>query len=413
MKTITPEAAVRAAAGRTGIVSAPGCGTPITLLRAIGEHAEVLGNRTPLYSGLLLGNYPFIEAVRAGLLRYITWHVMPPVRDLVAAGAADFVPVRGSHVPRMLRAAGVDVVLIRVSPPDRHGFCHAGASGSYSLLALDHAALVIAEIDPDMPRPHGQAAVHTSRIDCFVETADDPPVYPGSGQPDDVSRRIARHILPLLPERPTLQIGIGTIPEALLDELSVARVGRLRFAGMATDSMVDIHEAGLLDVEDLWPIPPVFAVELMGTRKLFSFADENPLLGMFDTDVGIHPRVGQIDRFVSIQSAVEIDHRGQVNSEWANGAQLTGCGGSIDFNEAALASDGGVRIIAMPSMNLRTRSPKVVAELAPDAPVTLARHSIDYVVTELGVARLGFASVKERVKQLEAIAGGALNAGAA
>jgi 4-hydroxybutyrate CoA-transferase len=405
MNTITPQQAVHAIAGRRGIIPAPGCGTPTTLLRAIGQHADELGGRTPLYSGLLLGAYEFVEAVREGRLKYVTWHVMPPVRKLVAEGVVDFVPVRGSQVPRMLRTLGIDVLLLRVSPPDRFGFCSTGPSGSFPLMHLEHADLVIAEVDPRLPRTRGQASVHESRIDLCVESEDETPLFEGSGAPDEVSRRIAEHLLPLLPENPTLQIGIGSIPEALLDELHAAGAGGLRFVGMATDQMVDLHDAGLLDVKDLWPTPPILAAELMGSRKLLDFAHENPLLGVFDTDVGINASLGRIDRLVSIHSAIEVDHHGQVNSEWVKGAQLTGCGGSIDFLEAAIASEGGVRVIAMPAQNVRSATSKIVPELEPGAPVTIARHSVDYVVTEYGVARLGYASVRERVEALKAIAG--------
>lgn len=404
MKLVGPGEAIQHVAGRHAMLSGPGCGTPTTLLRAIGEHADALGGKVPLYSGLLLGDYPFVQAVREGRLRYATWHVMPPVRRLVADGVVDFIPVRGSQVPRMARALGIDVLLIRVSPPDAHGFCNTGPSGSFPLLAIDHAALVIAEIDETLPRTRGQSSIHESRIQLGVISEDPTPLFPGSGTPDEVSRQIARHIMALLPERPTLQIGIGGIPEALLDELRDADFGHLRFAGMATDGMVDLHEAGLLDVTDLWPVPPIFAAELMGSRRLLDFAHENPLLGVFDTNNGIHPRLGAIDRLVSIQSAVEIDVTGQLNSEWVNGAELSGCGGSIDFLEAALASRGGVRIIAMPSTDVRSATSKLVPELSHGAPVTIARHSIDYVVTEHGTARLGYASLRERLEALQAIA---------
>jgi 4-hydroxybutyrate CoA-transferase len=404
MKTVTPREAVAAMNGQGSILSAPGCGTPVTVLAALGEHAEEL-DKPELYSGLLLCDYPFLDAVHAGKLRYGTWHVMPPVRRMVADGSVPFFPVRGSQVPALVRHLGVGVVVIRASPPDRFGFCSMGPSVSYPYLALGHARLVVAEIDPELPRTRGQGAIHVDDIDLAIESGVPTPLYERSA-PDDVSRKIAEHIIPLLPEAPTLQIGIGAIPEALLEGLRVHGVGELRFAGMATDGMVDLHEAGLLERRNLFPYPPILAAELMGTRRLLDFAHENPMLGVYSTQIGITATsLSQIDRFVSIQSAIEIDALGQVNSEWVPGVgQLTGAGGSVDFLEAALHSEGGVRILAMPASNVRDASPKIVATLGDGAPVTIGRHSVDHVVTEHGVASLGFLPADERVRALVAIA---------
>lgn len=404
MKQVSPHAAITAMRGKGGILSAPGCGTPVTLLEALGRHAEEL-DAPALYSGLLLCDYPFLDAVRARTLSYGTWHVMPPVRRLVADGSVPFFPVRGSQVPALVRHLGVGVVLIRVSPPDVFGFCSLGPSVSYPYLALRHANLVVAEVDADLPRTRGQGAIHVSDIDLAVQSTYPTPVYERA-QSDEVSRRIAAHIIPLLPDEPTLQIGIGAIPEALVEALRDQRVGELRFAGMAIDGMVDLHEAGLLQRRNLFPFPPILAAELMGTRRLLDFAHENPLLGVYSTELGITATsLARIDRFVSIQSAIEIDGLGQVNSEWIPGVgQLTGAGGSVDFLEAALHSTGGVRILAMPASNVRDASPKIVAALGDGAPVTIGRHSVDHVVTEYGVASLGFASIAERLSALAAIA---------
>lgn len=404
MKTVAPREAVTSMRGHGAILAAPGCGTPVTLLEAVGDHSAELDGPC-LYSGLLLCDYSFLDAVRAGTLTYGTWHVMSPVRRLVADGTVAFFPVRGSQVPALARHLGVGVVLIRVSPPDKFGFCSMGPSVSYPYLALRHAQLVVAEIDSELPRTRGQGAIHVSDIDLAIESAHPTPIY-DRAEPDEVSRIIAGHIIPLIPEAPTLQIGIGAIPEALVDELRTRGAGELRFAGMATDGMVDLHEAGLLERRNLFPFPPILAAELMGTRRLLDFAHENPLLGVYSTELGITATsLARIDRFVSIQSAIEVDALGQANSEWIPGVgQLTGAGGSVDFLEAALHSRDGVRILAMPASNIRDASPKIVAAFDEGTPITLGRHSIDHVVTEHGVASLGFASTADRVAALAAIA---------
>jgi 4-hydroxybutyrate CoA-transferase len=388
--------------GRT-IVAAPGCGTPSTLLEMLARGANRLPG-TRLCSGLLLGDYPFLPAVEEGVLSYCTWHVMPAVRKLVADGAVPFYPVRASQVPGLVRHLGADVAFIRVTPPDRHGFCNLGPSVSYPLPAVRDASLVVAELDETLPRTRGESAIHVSKIDVAVESRSPMPEYPRA-KPDEMSRTIADHILPLLPPRPTLQIGIGAIPEALVEALRDQRVPDLRFVGMGVDGIADLHEAGLLEVDDMVPYPPVMTAELMGSRLLMDFAHENPVLGVYSTPLGITAStLYTMDRFVSINSAIEIDRLGQVNAEWVGGKQLTGTGGSIDFTESALLSIGGMRIIAMTSTNLRDASPKIVSSLASDVPITVPRHSVDYVVTEYGVARLGFASTRERAELLASVA---------
>ncbi|MFD9550653.1 acetyl-CoA hydrolase/transferase family protein [Nocardia salmonicida] len=385
------------------IVVAPGCGTPTTLLDLVGgRSSEIAG--TALYSGLLLCDYPFLDAVERGILTYGTWHVMPPVRNSVADGQVQFFPVRASQVPGLIRYLSADTAFIRVSPPDRHGFCSLGPSVSYPLVAVRNAELVIAEIDESVPRTRGEGSIHVSQIDLAIESQSLMPEY-YRPYPDEISRRIAEYIVPLLPENPTIQIGIGSIPEALVDRLAERGIDGLRFAGMATDGMVDLHEKGLLDLQRMTPFPAIMAAELMGTRKLMDFAEENPLLGVYSTPLGITASsLWAFDRFVSINSAVEVDRLGQVSAEWVGENQFSGIGGSVDFTEAAVHSEGGLRIIAMASTNLRDSSSKIVHSLRSGVPVTVARHSVDYVVTEYGAAHLAFATTTERIQALASIA---------
>jgi 4-hydroxybutyrate CoA-transferase len=297
MRLVDAEQALAQIGPGRRLVASPGCGAPTTLLRAIGEHPEAIEG-SHLYSGMLLGDYPFADAVRAGTIRYGTWHVMAPVRDLVRDGTVAYFPVRGSQVPRLIERLGIDVALVRVSPPDRHGYCSLGPSVSYVLGAIRHARLVVAELDDDVPRVHGEGNVHVSELDVCV-AATEPAAEYRRAEPDDVSRAIAHNIIGLLPQEPVLQIGIGSIPEALIDELIAQRIGGVRFVGMAVDGIVDLHDAGLLAREPLWPHPPVLAAELMGTRRLMDFADGNPAVGVYSTAVGIDARaLSRVDGLV-------------------------------------------------------------------------------------------------------------------
>lgn len=382
------------------VVAGCGCGTPTTLLSALGGLARA-ERRWTLSSGLQLGDPGFVTAVAEGRLAYRTWHVVKETADLVASGRADFVPLRGSQVPSVLARWGVDHALIRVSPPDAAGEVSLGTSPSYPWSLVRTARHVIAEIDPTMPRTHGRTRIPVSAIDVLVESEQPTPLHL-SRPPDEVSRRIAATILPLLPHDPVLQMGIGAVPEAMTELLADADLGRPRFVGMGNDGMVELLERGVLGPIDP-SSPAIVALELMGSRRLLDAAHDNPAITAHPVeDEGVARRLARFDRFVSINSAVEIDLSGQVNAEWMRGRQVSGTGGSIDFVEAAAASEGGLRILALPSLS--AGHSRIVERLEDTTPVTLSRQSVDVVVTEHGIARLAGLSLRERREALIAIA---------
>lgn len=379
------------------IVAGGGCGTPTGLLQILGEVAEARRG-WELWSGILLRASSVCKAVADGRLAYRTWHVVRQTRGLVARDPGVFVPLRGADVPGILSARGVDALLIRVSPPDEQGWCSLGTSPSYVQPLLASAAVVVAEIDPTMPRTRGQSAVHLSIFHAAEPAIDPVPEYASVG-PDEVALRIAANILPLLPPEPTLQLGLGAIPESLASLLVTADLRAVRAVGMVTDSIVDLALAGRLYAG---PGPAVEAIELMGTRRLLDWADDNPTVAMYPVTVmGTPAALASRERIVSVVSAVEVDLAGQCNVEWV-GRQISGVGGAMDFVEGARASVGGLRIVAMPS-TARGRS-RIVRQLAPGAPVSLPRHSVDVVVTEHGVARLAGRSLAERADALRSVA---------
>lgn len=379
------------------IVSGGGCGTPTGLLRILGEVAEARRG-WELWSGILLGDSGILEGVLDGRLAYRTWHVVRQTRALVAQDPRVFVPLRGADVPGVLAARGVDALLVRVSPPDQEGWCTLGTSPSYVQPLLASASVVVAEIDPTMPRTRGESAVHVSSFHSVEQAVDPVPEYVSVG-PDEVAFRIAAQIVPLLPAEPTLQLGLGAIPESLASLLVTADLGPIRAVGMVTDSIVDLAAAGRLYAG---PGPAVEAIELMGTRRLLDWAGDNSSVAMYPvTRMGTPEVLGARERVVSVVSAVEVDISGQCNLEWV-GRQISGVGGAMDFAEGARASVGGLRIVAMPS-TARGRS-RIVRQLAPATPVSLPRHSVDVVVTEHGVARLAGRSLAERAEALRSVA---------
>lgn len=381
------------------LVSLPGMGAPSTLLGTIKDVCA--GRNWTLSSGILLGDYPFLGAVDAGELAYRTWHVTAAVAEHVADGRVGFVPARASMVPGLIRQWGVGAALIRVSPPDAGGMCSLGPSTSYARAAVEAAALVIAEIDPAVPRTCGDSLVPAWAFDSLVESASAIPEYRPAAD-TDVGGRIADHVLDLVPRDPVLQIGFGAIPESLLRSLPAAGLGHVRFVGMGTDLMVDLAEAGVFRREDVMPAAAVLSAELMGTHRLLRFAHENPAVEMASSSVVHDPcRLGSIERFVSINTALEIDVAGNVNAEVLRGRQISGPGGGPDFVEGAARSPGGLRIVALPAASSDGARSRIVPRVEA---VTVPGAMIDAVVTEYGVARLAGLTSRQRIEALAAIA---------
>jgi 4-hydroxybutyrate CoA-transferase len=388
------EALADLAPGAT-VVATPGSATPETILRELGRRAMEVGD-VGLEAGLLLGSFPFADAVRERRMTYRSWHVWGAGRAMARGGLVDYVPLRASDVPGYLATRAFDVALVRVAPPDREGWCNLGPSATYTRSALAAARRVIAEVDPALPRTCGDTDLHVDEIDRLVDADTPTCLYP----PDKITtagRAVAARVVPLVPRDAVLQIGIGAVPAAVLAALAEHDVGTPRFVGMATDSMA--HLIGARPSTGA-----ITAVELMGSTALFEYADRNPGVQMVSSDAG-HAVLGlsREDRFVSINSAMCVDLSGQVASDQMGELPLAGIGGSVDFAEAGRLSSGGVRIIALAAID-RTGHSTIRRRLPQGTPVTLPRHSVDVVVTEYGTARLTGASLRERAARLAAIA---------
>jgi acyl-CoA hydrolase len=298
----------------------------------------------------------------------------------------------------MLARWGVDVALVRVSPPDKHGQVSLGGSVGYGLDALRLASVRIAEVDPSVPRTCGQSTVPVTVFDALIESATAMPEHVAA-TPDETSRVIAEHVLGLLPRDPVLQIGIGGIPESVLAGLAGADLGSVRFEGMASDGMVDLFEQGCLDPGQ---VDAVRSPELMGTSRLMSFAAANPAIGVYPSSSSHDTaRLGRLDRLVSVNGAIEVDLQGQVNVETVRGRPVAGVGGSLDFVEGAGRSPGGVRVVAIAAASPDGTASRIVPSVST---VTVPGASTDVVVTEHGIARLEGLTARERAEALIAIA---------
>lgn len=389
--TLTPDLSV---------VLPPGCSEALAIEAELGAQRERLAGMA-ISSGLLLGDYGFLGG--EGEYRYSTWHVMAPVRAGIEDGSVDFFPIRGSRVMSLFEDGHLrpDVAVVHVSPPDSHGYCSLGTSASYPLTLARIADRVIAQVNPQMPRTLSSSYLNVADFDVIVEV-DEPLLEYGSPQIDEVSRQIGEQVAELIPDGATLQIGIGSIPEAVLDSLASAGRRGLTLWGMGVDSAVDLIGQGVLGGNGR---PAIVTAEMMGTRKLFDFAAENPAVLLEPFEVVLDP--GQMvaaGKFISVNSAVEIDLSGQVNAEFAGGRQISGVGGGFDFLTGALNCPGGRSVIAISADAGNGRFSRIVPSLAPGAPVSVPRHHVQTVVTEHGVAHLDGLPLRRRAEALIAIA---------
>ena len=328
--------------------------------------------------------------------RYVTWQVGPPIRRLFARGSIGFLPLRFRDVPRVFGPGGplaAEVAILQCSPPVG-GRVNLGISCSIFPSVVAAARMVIAEIHPDMPRTHGATELPVEEIDLAIDAAG-PLGTLARAEPDPVDDAIVENVLALVPEASWVQLGVGAVPDAILARLAGIRGVNLH-SGMLTEPLV-----GFLDAAG--PEARVVTGEVEGSPELYRRVAADARASFQPTAI-VHdvPYLARLPRFVSINSALEIDLHGQVNGETVDGAQVSGVGGSLDFAEGARYSEGGVSIVALRS-TARGRS-RIVPRLGEGTAVTLPRFAVDTVVTEHGVARLAGRDLEQRAEALVAIA---------
>jgi 4-hydroxybutyrate CoA-transferase len=382
-----------------------GCGEPVALVSEILRQADRLGPLT-LMGGLRLDDYPFGAAAHAGRLRFATWHHSARLTEAQARGDVDFVPIRYFDTVSVFAAGGAwtpDVVLVHCAPPDRGGYLSLGVSVSYALVAARHAPRVIAQVNPRMPRTLGNAFLHRSQIDCWVEAEHPLVEYPPTAV-GEVERAIASQVAALVPDGATVQVGVGSIPQAVMEALGSKR--DLGIHSLLVDHMLPLIESGVINNSRKRLHRGRMDVgEIMGTERLFRWAHDNPAVNMEPSDIVHDPEVvGALGDFVSVNSGLEVDLLGQVNAESVDGRQITGIGGQFDFVLGASRAVGGRSIIALPSTGRQGKVSRIVAQLSPRARVTTPRFLTDYVVTEYGTAELRGKSDAGRARALARIA---------
>jgi acyl-CoA hydrolase len=402
-RTTLADAVARLTPGMN-VLLPPGCGEPVALVGEVCRQAERLRDLT-LMGGLHLGDYPFARPETAPL-RYATWHMAPALEEARRRGRVEFVPVRYFDVVREFGRGGrwaPDCVLVHCAPPDTRGYLSLGVAVGVTLPAARQAPLVIAQVNPAMPRTQGNGWLHRGQIDLWVE-ADEPLLAYPPPAVGEVERAIARHVAELVPDRATVQVGVGALPQAVLEALGARR--DLALHSLLVDAAVALVERGVVTgAAKRLHRGRLDIAEAMGTQRLFDFLHDNPLVNMESSEWVHDPEVvARLDRFVSINSALEVDLGGQVTAESLGSRQVAGIGGQFDFVLGASRSPGGAAIIALPSTGRNGEVSRIVTRLAPGAAVTTPRFVADWVVTEHGAAALKGRGERARAAALIAVA---------
>ncbi len=332
--------------------------------------------------------------------------VSASIRQSVNEGRADYVPVFLSEIPELFKQKilPIDVALVQVSPPDNHGYCSLGVSVDVARSAVNTAKYVIAAVNPNVPRTHGDGLIHSSRFHAMVECNE--PLYEARFG-DKVGKdelRIGEHVAGLIEDRATLQMGIGSIPDAVLKALTNHKDLGVH-TEMFSDGIVDLFEKDIINnkYKRIHPNKTVTGFAL-GTKRLYDYVNDNPAFQFLDIDYVNDPHIiRRNNKMVAINSAVEIDITGQVVSDSIGTYQYSGIGGQMDFMRGAALSEGGKPILALPSRTAKG-IPRIVPYLKQGAGVVTTRAHVHYVVTEYGIAYLWGKNLRQRAKALIGIA---------
>lgn len=382
-----------------------GAGVPVMLVEALTKQSNRL-HHVELTHVLTFANAPYVAPAYQDSFRVNALFIGSNVRTAVQEGRADFTPVFLSEIPDLFRRGilPIDVALISVSPPDEHGFCSFGVEVGATKPAAESANLIIAEINQQMPRTLGDSFIHISRLHTIVEVDYPLPEAPQGGR-SPAHIQIGKYIADLIPDGATLQMGIGSIPDAVLNCLNNHRALGIH-TELFSDGVIDLVEQGVISGSRKSFHPnKIVAGFLFGTQRLYDFIDNNPFIELHPIDYVNDPfNIARNDNMVAINSAVQVDLTGQVCADSIGPRFYSGAGGQIDFIRGAARSKGGIPIIACQSTAQSGQVSRIVPMLYEGAGVVTTRNDVHYVVTEYGVASLYGKTIRQRAKELIKIA---------
>ena len=382
-----------------------GAAEPQELVRALSNRGTDLADNEIVHL-MTLGVAPYVDPKLERGFRHNAFFIGANTREAISDCRADYTPIFLSDIPRLLRSGRmpIDAALVQASPPDRHGYMSLGVSVDICKAAVESAELVIAQVNSKMPRVHGDAFLHVSTADFLVDHQE-PLLEAKHGNPDEVALRIGQHIANLIEDGSTLQLGIGTIPDAVL-----ASLGNKRDLGIHTemfsDGVIELAEKGVINGRRKSIHPgKIIASFVLGTQGLYEWVSDNPSIEFHPTEHTNDPfLIAQHDRMVAINSALELDLTGQVCADSIGEFFYSGIGGQVDFIRGAGRSKGGKAIIALPSTAKDGTHSRIQSTLQPGAGVVTSRGDVHYVVTEYGAVNLHGKSVRERALALIHIA---------
>lgn len=382
-----------------------GAATPIYLLHGLAERAHELKN-VQIISMSMLGDIKISDPKYVDSFYFNSLFVSPPIRKNVNGLNGDYIPVFLSEIHQLFESGKLplDVALIHVSTPDKHGFCSLGMSVDVARSAVKYAKTVIAQVNPKMPRTHGDGVVSVKNIDYFVEATQDLPIVDYRSKIGDCERKIANHVASLIEDGATLQLGIGTIPDAVLQKLTSHKDLGVH-TEMFSNGVVELMKSGVINNKfkhkHRFKTATAFAI---GDQELYEFVDDNPAFVFLNASyVNDGYVIRSNPKVVAVNSAIEIDLTGQICADSIGTYQYSGVGGQMDFIRGAALSEGGKPIIAMSAISAKGIS-KITPTLNIGAGVVTTRAHVHYVVTENGIADLFGKNLKQRAIALRDIA---------
>lgn len=387
------------------VVMAFGCGAPKGIEKVMYEHYEEFRD-VQIHCMIVLGETLWIDEKLKGHFSFNSFFASASNRAAISSGAADFTPCFFHEIPSVIRdVVSPRVTIMSVCPPDENGFVSLGTNVDYIGGTLDYCEVKIAQVNRNVPRAHGKAIRHVSEFDWFVEIDELLPEVPTISI-TDVEKKIGQNCASLINDGDCIQLGIGGIPNAICDELKSKKDLGLH-SEMVGDGVVDLIRSGVINNskktgEHKGKCLLGFA---FGTRKLFDFMNDNPVIEMYPIDyVNYPPVIAENDNMVSVNSCLQIDLQGQVVSDTIGLHQFSGVGGQVDFVRGAAMSKGGRSIIAMPSTAKDNTISRIVPVINDYSAVTTSRNDVQYIVTEYGIANLKGKTMKERARELIRIA---------
>lgn len=406
MSIVSPAEAVRLVKSGDTIVVQGSTSIPQVLLRALTERASELRDVKIITGfGVAAEDAPYAKKEYIDSFRALNIFVSNNLRNAMREGLADTIPCFLGEVPSLFRSGlvPVDVAFLNVSEPDENGYCSYGISADIAFSGAECAKTIIAQVNKYMPRTFGDPVIHVSRISAMCR-GDEPLVEVPTPVPSEIETRIGNYIATEIPDGATLQIGVGGIPNAVINALSGHQHLGLHTEAI-TDGVLPLIEKGIIDnsLKKVLPGKSVGSL-VLGSRHLYNYIDGNPDFVIRDVAWTNDPQIiRQNPKAMAINSAIEVDLTGQICADSIGDTIISGVGGQHDFMYGASLSEGGKCFIALPSMTSKGQS-KIVAHLAPGAGVVTTRFQAQYIVTEHGIAFLRNLPLAERTKALIQIA---------